>query len=196
MNTISLAEIAEISSGVAIVRGRSDSRAVMVGDLDGGGQLPGSLTAVGAPPSGNSGSLRAGDVVISLRGSTNNAAAIDASDVDGPPIFATLDLAVIRLADPESVSPRYIATWLNLPATQAVLAEGREGSAAKRLPLGPLKALQVPLPDWQRQQAIIALAREVAEERRLAERIARLRSALINQCLTEAAARPMKEATL
>ena len=168
----------------------------MVGDLDGSGVLPRSFTKVGAPPSGNAGALRVGDVVISLRGNANNAAAIEASDLDGSPLFATLDLAVIRLADPESVNPRYIATWLNLPATQAILAESREGSAAKRLPLGPLKYLQVPVADWQRQQVIVALAREVEDERRLADRIARLRSTLINQCLAEAAARPMKEATL
>ena len=196
MNVIALSETAEISSGVAVIRGRSDSRAVMVGDLDGSGLLPRSLTQVGAPPSGNAGALRVGDVVISLRGNTNNAATIDASDLDGPPLFATLDLAVIRIVDPESVSSHFVTTWLNLPATQVVLAEGREGSAAKRLPLGPLKALKVPVPDWQRQQAIVSLGREVSEERRLADRIARLRTTLLNQYLAEAAARTTKEATL
>lgn len=196
MNWITLQSCASIFSGSAVTRGASDSRAVMVGDLDGTGVLPRTLTKVGAPPSGIAGALRVGDVVISLRGNANNAAAVEASDLNESTLFATLDLAVIRLADPESLNPRYIATWLNLPATQAVLAESREGSAAKRLPLGPLKCLQIPIPDWQRQQIIVALAREVADERRLADRIARLRSTLINQCLAEAAARPMKEVTL
>ncbi len=193
MMKISLEECAGIFSGSAVARGLDDSRAVMVGDLDGSGVLPRLLTTVGAPPSGSSAALRIGDVVISLRGNANNAAVIDPSDLDGPTLFATLDLAVIRLADPESVSPHYIATFLNLPATQAVLAEGRE---AKRLPLGPLKSLQVPIPDWQRQLAIVSLARAAAEERRLADHLARLRSTLINHCLAEAAALPMKEATL
>lgn len=188
-----LESCANIFSGSAVVRGSGDSRAVMVGDLDGSGVLPRMLTKVGAPPSAKPGTLRAGDVVISLRGNANNAAVIDPCDLDGPSLFATLDLAVIRLANPESVSPHYIATFLNLPATQAVLAEGRE---AKRLPLGPLKSLQVPIPDWQRQLAIVSLAREAAEERRLADQLARLRSTLINHCLAEAAALPTKEATL
>lgn len=196
MKIIELAAFASVFSGSAIVRGSSDSRAVMVGDLDGSGVLPRRVTKVGAPLSGSSATLRAGDVVISLRGNANNGAVIDPCDLEGPPLFATLDLAVIRLADPESVSPHYIATFLNLPATQAVLAEGREGSAAKRLPLGPLKSLQVPVPDWQRQLAIVSLAREAAEERRLADHLARLRSTLINHCLAEAAALPMKKATL
>lgn len=191
-----LLSIAGVFSGSAIIRGSNNARAVMVGDLDGSGTLPRSLTKVGAPPSGGAGTLRAGDVVISLRGNANNAAAIEPLDLADGPLFATLDLAVIRLGDPDSVNPHYIATYLNLPATQAILAESREGSAAKRLPLGPLKCLQVPIPDWQRQQIIVALAREVADERRLADRIARLRSTLINQCLAEAAARPMKKATL
>ncbi|MBV9881508.1 MAG: hypothetical protein JO276_00700 [Sphingomonadaceae bacterium] len=187
MTWIALDAVARIFNGSAVTRRAGDSRAVMVGDLNGTGILPYTLTAIGAPPSGSAAALRVGDVVISLRGNVNNAAAIEPCDLDGPPLFATLDLAVIRLTDPESVDPRYIATWLNLPATQTILAESREGSAAKRLPLGPLRQLQVPVPDWQRQQAIIALARESAEERRLADRIARLRSVLLNQCLAEAA---------
>ena len=188
-----LESVCAVCSGAAVIRGLTNARAVKVGDLDGSGVLPRPLTKVGAPPSGDSGALRAGDIVISLRGNANNAAVIHSHDLQGAPLFATLDLAVIRLVDPESVSPHYIATFLNLPATQAVLAEGRE---AKRLPLGPLKGLQVPIPDWQRQLAIVSLAREAAEERRLADQLARLRSTLINHCLAEAAAVPMKEATL
>ncbi len=196
MNAIPLQACASIFSGSAVVRGSSDSRAVMVGDLDGSGVLPRLLTRVGAPPSGTLGALHTGDVVISLRGNSNNAAVIDPVDLEGAPLFATLDLAVIRLADLESVCPHYLATFLNLPVTQVVLSDSREGSAAKRLPLGPLKSLEVPIPDWPRQLAIVALARAAAEERRLADQLARLRSTLINHCLAEAAALPMKEATL
>jgi hypothetical protein len=196
MTWICLQACADIFSGSAVTRGADDSRAVMVGDLDGSGVLPDARTKIGAPRSGSAGALRVGDVVISLRGNSNYAAAIESRDLDGPPLFATLDLAVIRLADPASVDPRYIATWLNLPATQTILAESREGSAAKRLPLGPLKGLQVPIPDLQRQHAIVALSRELAQERRLADRIARLRSVFIHQCLAEAAAQPRKEAAL
>lgn len=195
MKLIELGVCASVFSGSAVTRGASDSRAVMVGDLDGSGVLPRLLTEVGAPPSGSAGALRTSDVVISLRGNANNAAVIDPIDLEDVPLFATLDLAVIRLADPKSVNPYYIATYLNLPTTQAILADGREGSAAKRLPLGPLKSLQVPVPDWQRQLAIVSLAREAAEERRLADHLARLRSTFINHCLAEAAALPMKEAT-
>lgn len=187
MKYIELASVAQISSGSAVLRGGSDSRAIMVGDLDGSGQLARALTKVGSPASGAGSALRLGDIVISLRGNSNNAATIDADDIAGTPLFATLDLAIIRLSDPESVSPHYVATWLNLPATQSILGESREGTAAKRLPLGPLKALQIPLPSWQRQSAITALARDVAEERRIATRIIQLRSTLFNECLAQAA---------
>jgi hypothetical protein len=196
MDWVELQARASVFSGSAVVRGSSDSRAVMVGDLDGSGVLPRQLTKVGAPLSGGSATLRIDDIVISLRGNANNAAFIDRGDLDGSPVFATLDLAVIRLFDPESVSPRYLAAWLNLPTTQAILAESREGSAAKRLPLGPLKALRIPVPDWGRQLAIVALANEAAQERRLADRISHLRSTLINQCLAEAASLSTKDATL
>jgi hypothetical protein len=193
MNCINLSSIAQILSGSAVLRGGSDSRAIMVGDLDGSGQLGSALTKVGSPASGHGSALRVGDIVISLRGNSNNAAVVDADDIADTPLFATLDLAVIRLHDHESSSPHYVATWLNLPATQSVLADHREGTAAKRLPLGPLKALEVPVPDWHRQSAIVALARDVAEESRIAARIAQLRTTLFNACLAQAA---MKESAL
>ena len=187
MNANPLTSLARISSGSAVLRGGGDSRAVMVGDLDGSGQLPRTLTRVSAPASGAASALSLDDIVISLRGNSNNAAVVDHDDIAGTPLFATLDLAVIRLNDPESVSPHYVATWLNLPSTQAALAENREGTAAKRLPLGPLKALEIPLPSWERQAAIVSLARDAAEERRIGERILQLRTTLFNACLAEAA---------
>jgi hypothetical protein len=187
MKTKSLASIARINSGSAVLRGGGDSLAVMVGDLDGSGQLPRTLTKVRAPASGAASALSLGDIVISLRGNSNNAAVVDLEDVAGTPLFATLDLAVVRLNDPESVIPHYIATWLNLPSTQAKLAENREGTAAKRLPLSPLKALEIPLPTWERQAAIVSLARDVAEERRIGHRLLQLRTTLFNACLAEAA---------
>jgi hypothetical protein len=193
MNFAELSSIAQISSGSAVLRGGSDSRAIMVGDLDGSGQLGRELTKVGSPASGAGSALRFGDIVISLRGNSNNAAVVDKDDIADIPLFATLDLAILRLNDLECVSPHFVATWLNLPATQSNLSESREGTAAKRLPLGPLKALQIPLPSWQRQSAIVALAREVADERRVASRIAQLRTTLFNACLAEAA---MKESAL
>lgn len=193
MKCVTLTSIAQISSGSAVIRGRTDSRAIMVGDLDGTGRLARTLVKVGAPASGAASKLEIDGIVISLRGNSNNAAVVELEDVAETPLFATLDLAVIRLNDPESVSPHYVATWLNLPATQAVLSESREGTAAKRLPLGPLKALPIPLPDWPRQQAIIALARDAAEERRIASRILQLRTTLFNACLAQAA---LKESAL
>jgi hypothetical protein len=193
MDCVSLESISQITSGSTVIRGGRDSHAVMVSDLDGSGKLGASLTLMGAPKSGLVSALRINDVVISLRGNTNFAAVIGEDDLRGLALFATLDLAIIRIGETQTINPDYVVTWLNLPSTQAILAESREGTAAKRLPLGPLKALQIPLPSWQRQSAIVALARDVADERRIASRIAQLRTTLFNACLAQAA---MKESAL
>ena len=193
MNESALASVSQIFSGSAVIRGMNDSRAVMVGDLDGSGLLSRQLTFVGAPPSGSASALRLNDVVISLRGNTNFAAIVDHSDISERALFATLDLAVIRLHDPEVVDPSYVATWLNLPSTQAILAESREGTAAKRLSLGPLRAIEIPVPDWRRQRAIVSLAQAAAEERRLSARITMFRTKLLNECLALAALGPTEE---
>lgn len=182
-----LSAFASIFSGSAVNRKGEGVRAVMVGDLDGSGFLPVELAEVGEPKAGKSRQLRSGDIVVSLRGSSNACAVVEARDIADTPLFATLDLAVVRLHDPDFSSPHYIATWLNLPATQALLTVHRTGTAALRLPLGPLKDLRVPLPDPDRQRQVVALSRLASEERQLRMRLAKLRAEMNHELLRRAA---------
>jgi hypothetical protein len=183
-----LDDIAVVVSGSAVKRGRQDARAVMVGHLDGSGKLPQALPPVGSPATGPESQLQAGDIVMSLRGTTNYAAVVEDEDVREVPLFATLDLAVIGVRDRQRVEPRYIATLLNLPTTQQQLSVHRSGTAALRLPLSPLRELDIPVPSLERQRAIVALADASAVEQQLSRRIAELRLNLINELLRLAAA--------
>lgn len=189
-----LDELAHVLSGVATERRGENARVVMVGDLDGTGQLPSNLTKVGPPKNGLDAQLHTGDVVISLRGNANHCAVVAATTGGDEPMFATLDVAVIRLRKGAPVNPRYLVSYINLPSTQQELSGHRSGTAALRLPLGPLKELRIPVPSADRQMSIAALNRCAIEERELTERLAALRTDLINELLRQAAAEPAKGA--
>ena len=187
-DSLPLDELAHVLSGVATERRGENARVVMVGDLDGTGRLPSDLTKVGPPKNGLDAQLQTGEVVISLRGNSNHCAVVSTAAGDSEPLFATLDLAVIRLRKEVPVDPRYLVSYINLPSTQQDLSGHRSGTAALRLPLGPLKELRIPVPSVERQMSIAALNRCAIEERELTERLSALRTDLINELLRQAAA--------
>ena len=188
-NSYHLIDVAEVFSGSAVERSGNGASAVMVGDLTGTGVLPPELTSVGPPKTGLEASLRAGDIVISLRGNANNCAVVTLDTANRKPAFATLDLAVIRISCDALVTPEYLATYLNLPSTQMQLSEHRSGTAALRLPLGALRELEIPVPTIERQRTIVALSKCAAEERALTARLGALRTDMINELLRQAAGR-------
>lgn len=178
--------MADVRSGSLLDRDGSDAFFVLAGDVtDHGlrlsrlvrGALPQKSQAVAA--------LAADDVVIALRGSTNPAAVVPCLDGLGGPLFATLDVGVLR---PEEVlCATYLAWFLNLPATQETLAASRSGSAAPRLPLSALKSLEVPLPTLERQTMIASVAAEALQERDLIQNIQQARQRLLDELLRQAA---------
>lgn len=187
-NSFRLDDLADVLSGVAIERQGDDAHAVMVGDLKGDGQLPVDLTVVGPPKAGMDARLQPGDIVISLRGNANFCAPVTAAVVECQPLFATLDLAVIRLRKHAPISVDYLVSYINLPSTQEQLSGHRSGTAALRLSLGPLKDLSIPVPSLDRQAAIAALSACAIEERTLNARLTALRTEMINELLRQAAA--------
>lgn len=187
-STPTLAQLGSVISGVATDRDGADACAVMVGDLNASGVLPQRFTKVGPPKAGSDARLRAGDIVISLRGNANFCAVVTPDLADREPLFATLDVAVIRLAGKCPVIPEYLATYLNLPSTQLGLSEHRSGTGALRLPLAPLKALPIPVPPSDHQSAIAALNACALEEQAIIARLSALRTNLIHELLRQAAA--------
>lgn len=185
---LSLDDIAQVVSGVATERRGDGACVVMVGDLGRDGHLPAKLAIVGPPRAGLDARLRAGDIAISLRGNANFCATVTSAVADPKPLFATLDVAVIRLKKAAPVSPEFLVSYINLPSTQEELSDHRSGTAALRLPLGPLKDLRIPIPSAERQAAIVALNACAIEERALTERLAILRAGMINELLRQAAA--------
>jgi hypothetical protein len=178
--------ISEIRSGSLHDRDGRDAYYVLVGDISARGLRTESLSEGASPSkSGVAASLSEGDIVVALRGTNNAAATVPHLGIFDRPIFATLDVAIIR-TDRELLPP-YLTWYLNLPETQATLSFDRSGSAAPRLPLSALKALKVPLPSLDRQAMIASAAAEARRERALINQIEQSRQRLYEELLRRAA---------
>ena len=182
-NSRPVESFAVVSSGSSLSSARHDVRAVKVGDLDGSGMLPAQLSAAGAPKSGLKARLVAGDVVLSVRGTTNYAAPVTQTALEAGPLFATLDVASIRLHSDSGVLPAYLAAVLNQNTTQNYLAAFRTGAAAPRLPLEPIRNLEVSLPPVEQQRTLLRLIEMKDREDALHRQLGNSRASLINQLL-------------
>jgi hypothetical protein len=167
-------------------RGGTEAYYVLAGDISVSGLRTSRLTNGALPSkSGAVAALAEGDIVMALRGTSNPAAVVPSLNRFDRPIFATLDVAVVRAGD--MIVATYLAWFLNHPLTQETLSSDRSGSAAPRLPLPALKALAIPLPSIERQIKIAAAAAEAQQERSLIDRIQQSRKRLLDELLRRAA---------
>lgn len=179
-----LGDEADVRSGSLLDRDGTDALYVLAGSVSGSLLLTHAFVDGALPEkSKDTAALRDGDVVVSLRGARNSVAVACGIQRLPKPVFATLDVAIVRLS--QNVRPRYLAWFLNLPETQDALSFHRSGSAAPRLPLSALKQLEIPLPPLARQELIIALAAEGAREAELLTRIQQSRQRLLNELLRQ-----------
>lgn len=178
--------LASIRSGSLHDRAGDEAFFVSAGDVEpftvrtsalSPGALPGRSAASAA--------LLPHDVLVALRGRSNPAAVVPSRPDGDRPLFATLDLAVVRLGP--SIDPDFLAWFINLPSTQDELALDRSGSGIPRLSLPALGSLEVPTPSLDRQRAIAAAAAEAKYGDALGERIRQARWRLLNTFLRDAA---------
>lgn len=141
-------------------------------------------TVAGVPERSAENALSCDDVVVGLRGSSNPAASVDVAS-SGEPVFATLDVAIGRVS--EKLRPKFLAWYLNLPSTQALLAPHRAGAGAARLPLSALTQLTYPVTTIDRQDMIVAVVELAQRAQELSSQIEAARTRLVNELLRRAA---------
>ena len=129
-------------------------------------------------------------MLVTLRGPVN--AAADLREELQQPVFATLDLAVLRTSN--ELDPGYLAWFINLPTTQTALAGRRVSSGIPRLPLAALGWLAVPLPSLEVQRRIAAITDLAREEARMTGMLIRLRTTLLQSTLSTIAQRSARGA--
>ena len=170
---LELSNIAGILSGVSVDKMKDGpARFVRLSDLSDlkAGRHP-TLAVGDVPAVARALTIEEGDLIIGARGASTDVC-LATNAVIGA--FISLDLYLVR-PDRSKVSPQYLATFLELPDTQAVFAAGKQGSALARLPKDALERTPVPVPPMQSQLLIAGLARSFEEERKLLQRLSDLK---------------------
>jgi hypothetical protein len=186
-STFHLADIAELSLGYSF-RGRIETmpdaplRLIQMRDLS-EGQLVDVEHSLRGPDPGvtQSHMLKAGDVVFRARGSNNTAAF-------APVVHESSALVspLIRIrAKDDSVEPRYIQWFINLPQSQAYLSAGSQGSLVRMVSIEHLAKLNIVVPSLDAQRRIVELADLAAREAVILRRLAELKVLYFNRIVSE-----------
>jgi len=97
---------------------------------------------------------RAGDVLFRSRGDRNTAVVV-APETDKAAV-AILPLIILR-PERDAVDPRYLAWFINQPATQRYFDASSHGSAMRMIPKAAIDNLEVDLPNLPTQKLIVEI---------------------------------------
>ena len=121
--------------------------------------------------------IRPGDLAFRSRGRTNTVTLVSAD------IGVAVLAAPMLLIRPLAVLPAYLHWYINLPGTQAMLADRAEGTSVRMISKAALEALEVPVPNRRKQQLIVEVSDLAAAEQGLLEQIAQERKRLADGLL-------------
>jgi hypothetical protein len=181
---LELREIAAVFSGIPARESKHGSARLMrLADLTDvkAGRAP--AMAHGEPPEvARALPIEDGDLIVAARGSSTDVCTANASIVGA---YISLDLYLVR-PQPKRINSEYLRAFLELPATQALLASEKQGSALARLPKEALEKTAIPLPPLHQQRLIAGLALSFEDERKLLRRLGELKESLGREALGRA----------
>jgi hypothetical protein len=181
---LELKNISTILLGVSVRESKGGpARFVRLSDLSDlkAGRVP--TLAMGNPPdAARALTIEDGDLIIGARGSANDICVAADGLVGG---FVSIDLYLVR-PNPAVVDSKYLASFLELPSTQAQFTMAKQGSNLPRLPKEALERVKVPLPPIHLQRLMAGLAREYEKEGMLLKRRSELNAFLRREMIARA----------
>jgi hypothetical protein len=123
-----------------------------------------SLTRVALPSKRRPDYLAAGDVIFTTRGRRNYALAL--SEVPGDAVCSP-HFFVLRVREPESLSPSFLAWQINQKPAQEYLQQAATGSHILNITRAAIENLPITIPPIALQLHVVALADAARHERRL-----------------------------
>jgi restriction endonuclease S subunit len=129
--------------------------------------------------------LTPGDIVFISKG-TKNIATLITSTLQ--PSVASSSLFVIRMMQTNlhKILPEYLVWYLNSERAQAFFKSQQRGSDLQYISKGTLQALEISLPNTKQQHAIVHIAKLRIEEKRIFERIQKLKESKLQQQISNA----------
>jgi len=123
-----------------------------------------------------------GDVLFRSRGERNTAVAIAPGAKTAA--IAILPLMVLR-PDPKLIDGKYLAWFINQPASQRYFDKCARGTRLRMIPKGCLDDLEVPLPDLPTQKLVVEIDSLARHERALTQQLAAKKLKLTSFALLE-----------
>lgn len=133
--------------------------------------------------------VQVGDVLCRSRGGKYVASLVERL---GHPTIATSSLFIFR-ANLSVVAPAFVTWWINLPATQFILAKSQTGSNIKSVSLSAFADLTVPAVPLSVQEKVVEIDRLNRAERKLELNLADRRANYIEQRLMDLVQATTKE---
>ncbi|MBX4887994.1 hypothetical protein HJA90_31390 [Rhizobium bangladeshense] len=181
---LKLEKISTIVTGVPVQEASAEpARFMRLSDLTDikAGRLP--TLAVGQSPNvARALTIEVGDLVIGARGAVTDVCVAEPY-LEG--VFISLDLYLVR-PNRSYVDPHYLAAFLELPTTQALLSGGKQGTGLARLAKEALAKMKVPLPPMPQQRLIACLAQSYEQETRLLKQLADIKTFFGREAITRA----------
>lgn len=126
--------------------------------------------------------LKDGDVLFAAKGTKNFATVFENHN---EPSVASTSFFVIRPTD-NKVLPQYLAWFLNNHTTQTLLKGQAIGTSIPSISKQVLENLEITVPDIEKQNAILQVAKLRNKEKALKQKIEVLRDKCLNQQLFQA----------
>ena len=99
------------------------------------------------------GYIKTNDVLITTRGNLGTVALVPENYED-----ANINAQIVLLrANPEQISPNFLAWCFSIPEVQNQISQLQTGTALKQLPVGKLTEIEIPLPPIAEQKRIAAI---------------------------------------
>lgn len=121
--------------------------------------------------------LNPGDILFTFRGTRYVALALEEVP---PQTIAGTQFMILRVREPRTLLPAFLAWQLNQPPAQRSFAEGATGTAQRSLRRNVIETVQVAVPSIEVQQSIVDLVELTQRERRTLEELIQVRSELVS----------------
>lgn len=128
--------------------------------------------------------LTDGDILVAAKGSRPYAVLVQ--DVPGEAVCDT-NFFHVTAVDPARVLPAFLAAYINDGPGKDYLRRSSEGSRTRNLRKGALMSMPVHVPSMQVQRRLVALRRDLDEERLLLQAMIDNRAETFAACLEQAA---------
>lgn len=126
-----------------------------------------------------------GDVLLTSRGATVGGfkATVFEANTDKQ-VIASSSLYILRLTA-DVISPEYLAVYLNSDVGQRALQSIATGATVRSISRGELGLLEIPILGYEEQNAIVALYKNIKEQRALLEKKVKVQGQIINSVIYE-----------